>query len=566
MTTGILVHSQVIESTEGQPDRRADYRDVLAWVTADSALAFSVAGLSGVTEAQGAHLGRLSALILRAMKDSRRHENVVRALRKHSEVTAPDDVYDAFERVVAADPLTNLAALYADIVKAANRRRLGTFFTPTAEAASMVAGYAERHPAPGCVVDVGAGVGVFSAASRDRWESATVKAVDINPVTLGLQAVALRALDDESTDLVLADYSAWIAAREPDSSTLYLGNPPYTRWQLIPRADREALVEATDGRVSARANLSTIFLAITLLKLRPEDGLSLIVPAGWMSAGYAKKLRAYVRSLVSRPITLRLADSWRFDGAIVDAVVVEVGPETQGANPLRVTDWTGATNTLLGREPSDESPFVREPESPARSAQITGAPLSEYGRFSRGVATGANGFFVRTAEQAVKDGIDPRWLTATVRRMRPGGSPSEPAVETSMILNLGDYLPGDDIVIDNLIAGAVKDGINEGHLCAARDRWFDLSGEIWIPDVIISSLGRGAYHVCVNKDRRAITNNLFGWTWKESVSSDRRDAILEWLRSDEGQQSLAESSTREANGLHRLSPRALMNVTYPQPN
>lgn len=560
----MIVSSQA-EPVQSSEDRQADYSDVLAWVTADSKIPFSVKGLSGVTDAQGAHLGRLSALILQAIADSDRHANIVRVLAKASQVHVPNDIYAAFERVVSAGALHNLASLYADVVNSANRRTLGTFFTPAAEAASMVAEYAENHPAPGCVVDVGAGVGVFSAAARDRWKSANIEAIDINPVTLGLQAVALGALGDETTDLVLSDYSSWLASREPGPPTLYLGNPPYTRWQLISSDNRGALLEAAQGLVGARANLSTIFLALSLLKLRPEDGLSLIVPAGWMSAAYARKLRAYVRNQVSRPITLRFADSWRFDGAIVDAVVVEVGPVTEGENQLMVTDWLGAKQTMLSREQSDESSFVRESTIRTRSAPLGGTELSEYGKFSRGIATGANSFFVRTVEQADDDGIALRWRTAIVRRMRPGVGPAQPAVETSTLLNLRDYRQGDDSIIDELIADAERDGISGRHLCASRKRWFDLSAEVWIPDVIISSLSRDSYHVYINSTRHSITNNLFGWTWKESVAPDERQAILEWLTSEAGQQSLVLSATREANGLHRLSPRALMKVQYPHP-
>ncbi|MDF1489997.1 Eco57I restriction-modification methylase domain-containing protein [Tessaracoccus caeni] len=554
--TGLAQYSEV---------RCTDYSDVLAWVTADSEVPFSVEGLSGVTETQGAHLGRLSALILQAIVGSGRHTRIAQALAKSSQVCVPGEVRAAFERVVSASALTNLASLYADIVKADNRRTLGTFFTPAAAAARMVAEYAESHPAPRCVVDVGAGVGVFSAAARDRWSSANIKAVDINPVTLGLQAVALRVLGDETTDLVLSDYPSWLASREPGPPTLYLGNPPYTRWQLIPREDRDVLLEATQGLVGARANLSTVFLAISLLKLRPEDGLSLIVPAGWMSAAYAKNLRAYVRNQTSRAITLRLADSWRFEGAIVDAVVVEVGPAIGGRNQLMITDWLGATQTILGREQSDESPFIRDSAIRTRLARSDGTELSEYGRFTRGVATGANSFFVRTVEQADKDGIDPRWRTDIVRRMRPGSGPAQPVVETSTLLNLRDYQQGDDATIDELVADAERAGINERHLCASRERWFDLSAEVWIPDVVLSSFGRDSYHVHVNNAGHSITNNLFGWTWKDSVALDERQAILEWLTSEEGQRSLALSATREANGLHRLSPRALMHVQYPQP-
>lgn len=553
------------DAAECSNDPNSDYDAVLAWVTANSTEAFSAQGLSGVTDIQRAHLGRLSALVLRTLANSTKYRSVVRALAESTKVVVPTSIHGAFERIARTDALTYLAALYTEVVKASNRRPLGTFFTPKAEAASMVSEYATSHPAPERVVDVGAGVGVFSAAARGRWRSATVDAIDINPVTLGLQAVSLGTQGDEAINLVLSDYPSWLASQESRSPTLFLGNPPYTRWQLISQENRDALLEATHGLVGARANLSTIFLAITLLKLGPADGLSMIVPSGWLSADYARKLRAYVRKLTSRPITLRLADSWRFEGAIVDAVVVEVGPESEGMSSLTITDWPGTTRTVLSRASIDETPFIRDVTPPTRSTSWVGTPLSEYGRFSRGVATGANGFFVRAVEHADEDGIDLRWLTPIVRRMRPGASPSEPAVEISTLLNLKDYRPGDDAIIDDLIADGVRNGISKRHLCASRgERWFDLSAEVWIPDVVISSLGRETFHLHANPAGRAITNNLFGWTWREAVTPDERHAVLDWLRSKEGQRALSESATREANELRRLSPRALMKVMYPQ--
>ncbi|MCW5954578.1 MAG: 50S ribosomal protein L11 methyltransferase, partial [Propionibacteriaceae bacterium] len=38
---------------------------------------------------------------------------------------------------------------------------------------------------PSTIVDVGAGVGIFSIAASVAWPDASVIAVDVNPVTLG---------------------------------------------------------------------------------------------------------------------------------------------------------------------------------------------------------------------------------------------------------------------------------------------------------------------------------------------------------------------------------------------
>ena len=69
--------------------------------------------------------------------------------------------------------------------------------------------------------------------------------------------------------LELADYRDWLKASTPAGATLYLGNPPYTRWQLLHASDRKILLEATGGLGGARSNLSTLFLAMTLRTMRP---------------------------------------------------------------------------------------------------------------------------------------------------------------------------------------------------------------------------------------------------------------------------------------------------------
>ncbi|MFK3671496.1 Eco57I restriction-modification methylase domain-containing protein [Leifsonia aquatica] len=538
---------------------------VLKWVRERSEGELRIDDVPGVTESQVGQLTRLSALIIAAVGDLATPKGLLDALRPAAQIGVPTHVLTAFMRLIDADPTTGLAALYAETVAAENRRTLGTFFTPRTEAISMVNEYARRFPAPEFIVDVGAGVGVFSEAARTQWPDAHINAIDVNPVTLGLQAVALSKLGDQSISLHLDDYSRWIDSFAPTGSTLYLGNPPYTRWQLIPMNDRQHLLGEARGLLDARANLSTLFLAITLKKLRPQDALCLIVPASWMSAQYARALRKHVRELRSRKITLRFADSWRFDSAIVDAVVVEIGPETLDEQALVTTDWPGTTLFQHPRK-DDESPFSRLPRSPLTSPSEQGDATVELGQLAkvrRGVATGANDFFVVTKEQASLRGIESRWLHPLARRVRLGADPSHPLVEQGYLLKLDKHEAVRDVDMRALIAQAEDANVHKGYLCSQRSTWFDLSQEIRIPDVIMTSLGRDVFHVRGNIEGLAITNNLFGITWFDGVSDERRKETLSWLQSDEGQRALLESATTEANGLHRLSPRALSGLRLP---
>lgn len=533
--------------------------EVLAWVRDVTSDSPALQPIVGINDSENRQLARLGALLRERLGDGVPSDLIV-ALTAEAPIEATADALTAFDRLIEEDAVVHLADLYAAIVKPANRRPLGTFFTPRDSAKAIVDGYASRHAAPAEVVDVGAGVGIFSEIARAQWPAASIRAIDINPLTLGLQAVAAAGRPEWNVHLELADYRSWLASNSPTKPTLYLGNPPYTRWQLIDNGARTGLLEAAGGIVGARANLSTLFLAMTLSQLRPEDSVAMIIPAGWMRADYGKKLRSHLRAASHRQISLRLADSWRFEQAIVDAVLVEIGPEELVLQPIEVSDWSGSEQLAVDRahgEAAFPAPGRQHLSTPPSDSIET--RLGELARVTRGTASGANVFFVKTAAGWDALSIPVQFRRALARRLRPG-TDSAPLLETAELLVLDGYKRGADVYVDAWIETAEGEGIHELHLCAKRKSWFDLSAEVKTPDVIVSALARDFFHVLPNTDGLAITNNLFGLYWKPDFDEETKDRLVAWLRSGSGQAALRASSSVEANGLHRLSPRAVVGI------
>jgi predicted RNA methylase len=566
MTTVTVLRSEQDEAAESLPIPFAgggDNHAVLDWIRQIDESSPLLEALPGVSTTESRRLARLGELV-RSQLGSQ-HPAIADRLRVLPRIEVPRSVAEGFGRLCAVDAVVALANLYAEIVSSAHRRPLGTFFTPREEAKSMVQSFASRHAQPTNVIDVGAGVGIFSVAAREQWPTAAIKAIDVNPVTLGLQAAALGPRNDPHMTLELADYTNWLNQFSPDGRTLYLGNPPYTRWQLIDAAQRESLLDAAHGLVGVRANLSTLFLGATIKKLRPEDSLCMIVPAGWMRADYSKELRRFLRKASNRRVNLRLADSWRFDNAIVDAVVVEIGPEEELAQPIELSSWSQEVSIRIDRESDELSPFpsLGPTKLPTRQNAGPTKKLRELARITRGTATGANQFFVMNETQASVSEIPTEWFHTIVRRLRPGHTGAAPMVELSRLLVLKHYSRGQDAKIDALINAGETDGIDQGHLCSRRDPWFDLTAEVQKPDVVLSALGRDRFHIFENPNGYAITNNLFALVWTTGLEQHTKEATLEWLRGVDGQLALLMSSSTEANALHRLSPRAIGEIDVP---
>jgi len=315
---------------------------VIAWLSEPTCAADRVvAQVRGASTAEQAALARLGCLAWHVTETARwphtSDPDLQRWLADH--LSPPGDVIDAFREVVEEGGERALATLYERVMAPENRRQLGTFFTPPEIVARMLDRCAENVVQPARVIDVGAGVGAFTVAAATRWPSSAVEAVDINHATLGLlhTLLASRGLaraGEGNVRTVRADFISWSARREPTAEpALYLGNPPYTRQQLLPLQYRRQLAESV-ARCGSRAGLSTWILARCLALLGPADAVCLLLPSNWLDAQYAAPVRQDLWRLVGRAVEVTAVRQNAFADARVDAVVLYVGPEQDQDQPL----------------------------------------------------------------------------------------------------------------------------------------------------------------------------------------------------------------------------------------
>lgn len=562
-------------------DNQEDLAAVDRWLRSYAGPPVSPEWVPGASEEERTRLAALGGLV-RELQSSARGADIgfdAQDLESwtQSGPTPPKSVLASAQAVLDAEE-DGLAALYSRSVSSVSRRQLGTFFTPRAEVNWMLDRWQAIFPEPGSVMDVGAGVGAFTVGALRTWPSSLVYSVDVNPVTLGLLALRLNsdsATPADRTRFVLEDFATW-AEREwaaLPSGRLVLGNPPYTRLQLLPAADRERLAVAAKGLTGSRASLSTLLTAVAIGLLEPADGLCLLLPAQWLEADYAAGLRNWLWKATSRRIGLFLYGSEVFQDAQVDAVVLIVGPETsdpqimefgEGGSPLaaptrlvlRGGDQPRAWRALFSAAPEkDDSP---------------GLPLGNYATVKRGVATGSNSFFVMTRSAGLDSKLPSNLLQPLLRRTRSFEGTSVTAKD------LLDAPPNDQhylfvyaaeskqtsAVISYIRAGE-KRGVHKGVLCTSRKNWYDLSKEVQIPNVIIGPATKGAFRFIENSAGAAITNNLYGLNWKSNVSATVRARILKWLRSDAGQDAILRGARTQGGGLKKIEPGAMKNLIIP---
>jgi adenine-specific DNA-methyltransferase len=469
-----------------------------------------------------------------------------------------------------------LALLYESLVSGRNRRRLGTFFTPPAVVEFMLDLAEEVAGPPSSVIDPGAGVGAFSLAAKRRWPDADVTAVDLNLVTLGL----LAARPSGKLRVVLENYLLWVTGNDlPRTPRIWIGNPPYTRHQeLSPAAKLVAQASAGELVKSGLAGLSAYFLAATLRAMSPEDALCFLLPGSWIDSRYGRLLRERLRVEDRRLVRFEgfsSADSV-FPGTRVTAMVLVVGPE----QPAHAQPWMTSNIRMEATGLARTRPVSRERSAaglgelgcwlwprrrPARSDSVD---LGTIARVRRGVATGANEWFLLT--QAKRDELPPDATIRAVRRLRgvdvdhfdlASHEALAQAGERCWLLRVEDEEQRHSTeTLAKWLDAAEQAGVPNRYLASHREPWYRLEA-VDPPSLVLSPMGKKRMRVVINEAKAVPSNALYGLYVEDA---DVAHAVGHWLAGDTGQLALFEHARAYGGGLFKLEPKDVGRIRVPR--
>ena len=311
------------------------------------------------------------------------------------------------------------------------RNRLGQFATPTALATDILTCTRNMLPENAAIrfLDPAFGTGSFySALTRvfPPGRVAQATGFEIDP-HYGRQAQQLWQASP--LKLELTDFTRAMApASVQDKFNLLICNPPYVRHHHIPVDEKSRLLalarQATGIQLNGLAGLYCYFMLLCHPWIA-EGGLAgWLVPSEFMDVNYGRQVKRY---LLEQVTLLRIhrfrPDDVQFGDAMVSSVVVWFRKEPPAPGHVAEFSYGGSLN----------APTVTRPMSLDKlsaSAKWTGISLSaevedilpgagdlleptlgDLFQIKRGIATGANDFFVISKERAAELGLPRQFLT-----------------------------------------------------------------------------------------------------------------------------------------------------------
>jgi predicted RNA methylase len=280
---------------------------------------------------------------------------------------------------------------------------------------------------------------LFAQAARDLWDAPQVHVVEGDFTKLS------PSLLDQKPNLIVC-------------------NPPYIRHHHMTRDQKVRLknqVYTTTGlTISGLAGMYCYFMLLAHLWLR-EGGLGVwLVPTEFMDVKYGSALRDYL----TRHVTLKQIHRFgsldvQFTDALVSSAIVvfqKIPPQTETQILLTVGGLPTAPHQTyqVDREWLRQQPkWTHEPDHTRplhRQGEITFGSLF---KASRGIATGANSFFIMTRDEAEKRVLPLQFLRPIL--------PSPRHIKVSVIEADSDGFPLDILQLVLLDCDLPEDAVRE---------------------------------------------------------------------------------------------------------
>lgn len=488
-------------------------------------------------------------------------------------------------------------------LSAADRNRLGQFATPHALAQDIL-GLARCYITPDepiYFLDPAVGTGVFFGALLETFNPERVCSATGFDVHKPTADIANELWGPFGLRVRWEDFTK---AAEPERDlprfNLVVCNPPYSRHHHLSSEIKNRLKRLVAQRVGLSVNgLAGLYCYFVLLAdaWLANKGVALwLVPAEFLDVNYGSVLRQYLSTRVTlRRLHRFNTEDVQFSDALVSSCVIAFEKalpssshevEFSGGGSLHKPDYTTTVPVAELVKAHKWGQFTIE--NVARVQTRLSSPrlrlcLGDLFEVKRGVATGANEFFILDVERARELGLpvefllpilpSPRYLSSDYIRTDESGWPIVPRRLALLNCNLPRHVvKHSHPQLDYYLRSGETSGITGRYLLRKRTPWYKQEDRPAAPILCTymgrAKIGRSVFRFFRNYSKATAPNvYLMLYPKRRLQGAESRapgilDRVFLTLRQLSDEECLGEGRTY-GGGLSKLEPRELARVRLP---
>jgi len=470
-------------------------------------------------------------------------------------------------------------------------REKGQFWTPDWIAEAMVEYVLLDNASE--IFDPAVGAGAFFRAAKkiatEKRKRLTLSGMDIDQTALD-QALDFGLTHDDIDKVTLGDFVLNPPQRKISA---IVANPPYIRHHRLDAAHKTRLkrisLDTIGKTLDGRAGLHIYFLIRGLSLLEPNGRLAFIMPADTCEGKFARDLWEWISAnyAVESVVTFS-PESSPFPKVDTNPLIFFIRRcrprhkllwvRCNEAHTEALREWVGsglstAGNKSLGIIERDltealEIGLSRAPITQTMSKYV----LGDFVHVVRGVATGANDFFLMTEQQAKELGIPARYFVQAVARTRdvPGDEITRETLNSleqkgrpTLLLSLGRQpIESYPAPLRDYLKGGEARKLPDRPLISQRKPWYRMESRA-APPFLFAYLGR--------RNSRFIRNTagvipLTGFLCVYPRNKDKQHLERLWkiLSHPDTVANLSLVGKSYGDGAIKVEPRALERLPVPE--
>jgi adenine-specific DNA-methyltransferase len=468
------------------------------------------------------------------------------------------------------DISSEIEADYSSITPIEHRKKFAQFFTPL-PIADVMAQWLLGNEGLTTVLEPAFGLGIFSRTLLNYNDDLKIKGFEVDP---HIYATAQNVFDNtDNVSILLEDYMY------NDWDNKYDGiicNPPYFKFHDY---DNKAILKEMESRIGCKlngfTNLYTLFLLKSMYQLNKNGRAAYLIPSEFLNSDYGKLVKAYlIKSGTLRHIIVIDFEENVFDDALTTASILlcandDLSDKVQFSNVYNLVDFEQIDN-LIAHYPhysaeqtvklTDLNPDIKwrayyQAQNALKYKHLV--PFSNYGKVVRGIATGANDFFVFNESKAKEHKITDKYLLPCICKAQDVKQSffTQADVATLKATDKSIYLlnaaNADESVKKYLTIGENQD-IHKRFLTASRNPWFSLENRPPSP-IWVSVFNRNGLRFIRNEAHIA-NLTTFHCLYLNLFSAPKTDLLFAYLLTDVSRHIFEDNRREYGNGLQKFEP------------
>ena len=459
---------------------------------------------------------------------------------------------------------------YIQSVGDAHRKKYGQFFTHKKVADFMV-GWVLRSSERGLLFDPAFGLGAFHDSIKKN-QRVSFHGYEADPHILDYW----RKNSNSHINVELKNYlTSW--GNKYDNIVC---NPPYARFQHFDNRNDilRAFAEKMNMSMSGYTNIASAFLVKSIHELKKNGRLAYLMPLEFLNTGYGKAIKEKLIEKGHLHSIIKLDCEKDIFPDATTTVGIILYDSSKHHTHVNFHNISSINNLHDVHDSEPEScidvriinaidkwmPYFTNDRVSINHEKAV--PLEHYGRFSRGIATGANEFFAIKPSQAAKLGIE----NASIPCITKSSQINNPVFDERQYSELVKadsrvllFTPNGDLSNSDLeyIREGERRLFNERYITKCRNPWYKVEQRNPSP-ILLNVFSRSGYKIILNKSN-AVTLTCYHGFQPNLFGRRYVGKLFLYMASNAGRKILSLSKRVYGKSLDKFEPNDLNRAFAP---